>query len=159
MYLRRVLRFDIVVGLLGDPSIEVRLMASQTFGSLLRCPLVSSPLCSENDCAEIRNLISQFSRDASTGVSLDLRHAAVLGLAAIICSFPYSVPHYAPSLVDVLALHVSVKDPIGSTARNALQTFWHTHQEMWHLFQHLFSENQKQILTERHGGNSSSYFA
>ncbi|KAK7691506.1 hypothetical protein QCA50_004905 [Cerrena zonata] len=86
------------------------------------------------------------------------RHAAVLGICAIINSYPYTVERWMPHLIaDVLAEHTYDPAPISSTARKCASDFRKTHQDTWHEDSKKFTEDQLSALATLISG--SSYYA
>ncbi|KAH3760632.1 proteasome activator complex subunit 4 [Pelomyxa schiedti] len=153
-------RFDFVISMLSHNTIEVRNMASQSLGSLLQCPIVNTPYDMSAPTG-LDALASRFLKEATTGTSPEARHGGVLGLCALLATCPYSVPPYAPRLVSLLADIASSSEPTFTitSAKAALQQFWHTHQgSTWHLYKHLFDEAQMQALLEGRATNIH-YFA
>lgn len=149
----REMLFDAVGDMLADPQLEVRDCASATLAGMIRC----SPATIRNPI--IQNLIARFkqqladnpmpkrkrpSASAEGGAGTDTpvdtqkqivrRHAAVLGLGALIEAFPYATPP-PPWMPDVLA-HLARKpatDPgvVGKAAKAVLAEFKKTRQDSW----------------------------
>lgn len=94
---------------------------------------------------------------SSLGYALALRklHAAILGVCAIIDSYPYSVEKWMPSLLaDVLAEHTYDPVPISTTVRKCAQNFKKTHQDTWHEDSTKFDEEQLSSLSTLLTGSS-----
>ena len=71
------------------------------------------------------------SRTAPT-YSLALRklHAAILGICALIDSFPYTIESWMPALLtDVLAEHTYDPTPVSTAVRKCASSFKKTHQD------------------------------
>ena len=101
------------------------------------------------------------------------RHAAVLGICAIIDSYPYTVERWMPQLItDVLAEHTYdpvrtsllprvrfvnmnvLQIPIASTARKCGSNFRKTHQDTWHEDSKQFTDTQLSALATLITGSS-----
>ncbi|KAI0762664.1 ARM repeat-containing protein [Fomes fomentarius] len=67
-------------------------------------------------------------RDPTYADSLRSLHSAILGLCALIESFPYSVEPWMPPLTEVLANHATDPVPISTTIRKCASEFKKTHQ-------------------------------
>lgn len=141
----REMLFDAVGNMLADPQLEVRDCASATLAGMIRC----SPASIRKPIIEA--LIARFKQQLAdnpmpkrsrggTDTPVDTqkqiirRHAAVLGLGALIEAFPYATP--PPSwMPDVLA-HLARKpatDPgvVGKAAKSVLAEFKKTRQDSW----------------------------
>lgn len=84
------------------------------------------------------------------------RHAAVLGLCAIISAFPYEVPEWMPSTLAFLANKASGdRGMISMSVKKTLGDFKKTHQDTWSMDQKLFNEDELEALE---GVFSPNYF-
>jgi hypothetical protein len=80
--------------------------------------------------------------------ALSARHAAALTLAAVLQSFPYSVPSFMPAVCVALADASRDPQPLKDTVHKALGEFWRTHYDQWHShFKQLFNEAQLSALS------------
>lgn len=145
--------FDCVATMLEDTQFEVRQGASSTLSGMIRCSptnlrnqlvdelntrftkmLLSSPLPKK-----LRKGVS----DAPTGTSTPTpehtklvltRHAAVLGLGALVQAFPYSSPppSWMPGVLTTLANKAN-NDPgmVGKSVKTILSDFRKTRQDTW----------------------------
>jgi len=59
---------------------------------------------------------------------LRTRHAAVLGLIALIRAYPFTVPEWMPPLIDYLSKYATDPSPISNTLRTFGAEFQKTHQ-------------------------------
>ncbi|KAK3074880.1 Proteasome activator BLM10 [Teratosphaeriaceae sp. CCFEE 6253] len=163
--------------MLHDPQLEVRLGAAATLGGMVRC----SPL--EFREASITSLKTHFTdllvknplpkrprgaaRD-STGTSTPTaegnkltlsRHAAVLGLGALVQAFPYTSPppSWLPEVLATLAGRAA-SDPgsVGKSVKSILSDFKKTRQDTWHVDVKAFKPEQ---LEDLEGVLWKSYFA
>ncbi|KAK9469620.1 hypothetical protein V1512DRAFT_250751 [Lipomyces arxii] len=172
--------FDCVFRLLSDPQLEVRDTAATTLSGMIRC----SPTAFRNTI--VIKLQKQFtkmlqdnrlpgrSRSASS-VKLDVelrspsnseynvailnRHAAVLGLSALVQAFPYQSPppKWIPDVLTTLAKKAA-NDPgmVGRSVKTALGEFKKTRQDTWHVDSKVFETEQ---LEDLEGVLWRSYFA
>ena len=147
--------FECVASMLNDPQLEVRIGAMTTLSGMIRCSpvtlrdnivqdlnkrftnmLLKSPLPKK-----ARNLPSA----ASTGTSTPTpehtklvltRHAAVLGLGALVQAFPYTSPPppWIPGVLTTLANKANA-DPgmVGKSVKSILADFKKTRQDTWHM--------------------------
>lgn len=166
----REMLFDAVGDMLADPQLEVRDCASNTLAGMIRC----SPMSIRNPI--IKSLIDRFKQQlrdnpmpkrkqpgtdtpVDTNKQIIRRHAAVLGLGALIEAFPYATP---PPLwmPDVLA-HIARKPAtdagvVGKAAKSILAEFKKTRQDSWMVDQKYFTPEQ---LEDLEGVLWKSYFA
>ena len=147
--------FECVASMLEDPQLEVRLGASSTLSGMIRC----SPVTLRTNIVDTLNgrltkmlLNSPLPKKpkhgasgASTGTSTPTpeqnkivltRHAAVLGLGALVQAFPYSSPppSWIPGVLTTLANNASA-DPgmVGKSVKSILSDFKKTRQDTWHM--------------------------
>lgn len=66
--------------------------------------------------------------DANYDKVLRTRHAAVLGLIALIRAYPFTVPEWMPALIDHLSKYATDPSPISNTLRTFGAEFQKTHQ-------------------------------
>ena len=150
--------FDCVSSMLEDSQLEVRLGASSTLSGMIRC----SPVALRTSVVEM--LSQKFTKmlldsplpkkkrtgatgatgATSTGTSTPTpehakliisRHAAVLGLGALVQAFPYSSPppRWIPGILATLATKANA-DPgvVGKSVKSILSDFKKTRQDTWH---------------------------
>lgn len=147
--------FECVASMLEDPQLEVRLGASSTLSGMIRC----SPVTLRANIVETLNTrLTKMLLDsplpkkpklgasaASTGTSTPTpeharlvltRHAAVLGLGALVQAFPYSSPppQWIPGVLTTLANKANA-DPgmVGKSVKSILSDFKKTRQDTWHM--------------------------
>jgi proteasome activator subunit 4 len=136
--------FDAVSDMLGDPQLEVRLGAATTLAGMIRC----SPLRLRTSIIE--TLIAKFTTSLQAnpmprkipGTDTPVahtrqvirRHAAVLGLGALVQAFPYATPPpgWMPEVLAGLARRAA-SDPgaVGKTVKGVLADFKKTRQDTW----------------------------
>ncbi|GLB36441.1 putative protein with domain of unknown function (DUF3437) [Lyophyllum shimeji] len=149
---------DVLLECLGDENVEVREMASKALSGIVRCSQRQSILPLKNRFVALtRKIALPPRRDPSYAESLRSLHSAILGLCALIESFPYSVEPWIPPLTEVLAPHATDPPPISTTIRKCASEFKKTHQDTWHKDQYMFNEDQLQSLSTMLVG--TSYYA
>jgi proteasome activator subunit 4 len=115
---------------------------------------INTPPRSGTSTPEGLDSLLRLNKDAET---LIRRHAAVLGLSAIITAFPYEVPEWMPSTLAFLANRASGdRGMISTSVKKTLGEFKKTHQDTWLMDQKLFNEDELEALE---GVFSSNYFA
>ncbi|KAI9806771.1 MAG: hypothetical protein M1825_006228 [Sarcosagium campestre] len=140
------LLFDCVADMLEDTQLEVRLGASTTLSGMVRC----SPVALRSSIVEA--LKQKFTRllhtsplpkrngtgtptPEHTKIVLK-RHAAVLGLGALVQAFPYTSPppKWLPEVLATLAVKAAA-DPgmVGKSVKSVLSEFKKTRQDTWHV--------------------------
>ena len=136
--------FDAVADMLEDTQHEVRMGASTTLAGMIRC----SPIALRNNV--IISLKEKFTDSLmknpmpkkKTGVSTPVhtnqqvirRHAAVLGLGALVTAFPYATPppEWMPEILALLASRAANDaGAIGKTVKTILADFKKTRQDTW----------------------------
>lgn len=174
--------FDCVATMLGDSQHEVRAGASTTLSGMIRCSpvelrdkmvlkllnrftksLIDHPLPKRP-----RIFRSGFSSATSTGTSTPTpehtklvitRHAAVLGLGALIQAFPYMSPppQWMPGALVTLS-NKAAGDPgiVGQSVKSIISEFKKTRQDTWHIDVKSFEPDQVEDLA---GVLWKSYFA
>lgn len=138
--------YDYVAGQLQDSQLEVRVGAATTLSGMIRC----SP--EDLRVTIIQDLASKFSdhltnnplpRRKTAGVQTEEqskliigRHAAVLGLGALVEAFPYTSPPppWIPGILATLASK-GAGDPgmVGKSAKSIVSDFRKTRQDTWHI--------------------------
>ncbi|KAL2361630.1 hypothetical protein RJZ56_005488 [Blastomyces dermatitidis] len=174
--------FDCIACMLEDTQPEVRSGASATLSGMIRCSparlrtdmvlklrdrftkaLVDNPLPKKP-----RRLGSGVSSGVSTGASTPnpehtrlvlTRHAAVLGLGALIQAFPYASPppQWMPGVLITLS-NKAAGDPgiVGQGVKSIISEFKKTRQDTWHIDVKAFAPDQVEDLA---GVLWKSYFA
>jgi proteasome activator subunit 4 len=182
---------DALLDCLADENVEVREMASKALSGVVRCsqrqsivPLkVRSALRPGARATNSHDPQNRFvalarksrlpaRRDAGYADALKALHSAILGLCALIESYPYTVETWMPPLTDsayparicrgwmltathtVLATHATDPPPISTTIRKCASEFKKTHQDTWHKDQAAFDEDQLQNLSTMLVGTS-----
>lgn len=149
---------ELVLVCLGDENVEVREMAAKTLAGILRCsqrhriiPLrvgnirhrsrsfVFDMIIQNRFVAAVRQLRLPSRQEASYATDSRALHSAILGLCALVDSFPYSVESWMPPLTEgkclishehaslnngpVLAAHITDPVPISTTIRKCASEF------------------------------------
>ncbi|KAL9019161.1 MAG: hypothetical protein Q9185_003542 [Variospora sp. 1 TL-2023] len=160
--------YDCVATMLEDSQLEVRLGASSTLSGMIRC----SPI--EMRTRMIEKLKQQFTQmlddsplpkkakgnlsARSTGTNTPTpehsklvlsRHAAVLGLGALVQAFPYTSPppSWIPGVLTTLANKAN-NDPgmVGKSVKSILSDFKKTRQDTWQMDLKAFTQEQAEDL-------------
>ncbi|CAK7231597.1 Proteasome activator BLM10 [Sporothrix bragantina] len=183
---QRELIFDAVGDMLADTQLEVRDSAAATLAGMIRCspasirnPIIDSlkrrfkEQLHENPMPKRKRSVAQASGVAALAASsesgrdtpIDMqrqvirRHAAVLGLGALIEAFPYATPPPAwmPDVLSHLATRTA-NDPgvVGNATKSILAEFKKTRQDTWTVDQIYFTPEQ---LEDLEGVLWKSYFA
>ena len=138
--------FDCVSAMLGDVQLEVRMGAATTLSGMIRC----SPIALRD--RKVSSLKSHFTgmlaknplpkrRIPGTPTPEQnklvlTRHAAVLGLGALIQAFPYTSPPPAwlPDILATLARKAAMDaGMVGKSVKSILADFKKTRQDTWHV--------------------------
>ncbi|KAF7319927.1 Membrane protein [Mycena kentingensis (nom. inval.)] len=144
---------------LDDEVVDVREMAATTLSGVLR-------LSPRRHIITLRDRFVQLIRkshlparsDPTYARSIRQRHAAILGVCALVESSPYTVEKWTPSLLtDILAEHTYDPAPISTTVRKTARNFSRTHRDTWHEDSARFNEDQLAALSTLLTG--SSYYA
>ncbi|ENH65686.1 Proteasome activator complex subunit 4 [Fusarium oxysporum f. sp. cubense race 1] len=164
--------FTAVSDMLGDTQLEVRSCASTTLAGMIRCsprrirdPTIARLKARFEDELE-RNPMPKRNRHlAGTDTPVDIhkqitrRHAAILGLGALIEAFPYATPppEWMPEVLAMLARKAAA-DPgvVGKATKTILSEFKKTRQDSWTVDQKYFTSEQ---LEDLEGVLWKSYFA
>ncbi|KAI0390234.1 hypothetical protein F5Y17DRAFT_80213 [Xylariaceae sp. FL0594] len=160
--------FDAVGDMLSDSQLEVRTVAGSTLAGMIRCSpvVIRNPIIAALK-ARFEKQLDKNPRPKRKAPGTDTpsgdtqivvkRHAAVLGLGALIEAFPYATP--PPSwMPEVLARLATASDPgiVGKATKAILSEFKKTRQDSWVLDQKYFTSQQ---LEDLEGVLWKSYFA
>ncbi|KAJ7071321.1 hypothetical protein C8F01DRAFT_1216892 [Mycena amicta] len=141
---------------LDDEVADVREMAATTLSGVLR-------LSPRRHILTLRDRFVQLIRkshipprtDPTYARSVRQRHAAILGVCALIESSPYTVEKWTPGLLtDILAEHTYDPAPISTTVRKTARNFSRTHRDTWHEDSARFNEDQLAALSTLLTGSS-----
>jgi len=136
--------FDAVAEMLEDSQHEVRMGASTTLAGMIRCSPVAlrnnilSSLKTKFTEALKKNPMPKKTPGTNTPVNSNQqiirRHAAVLGLGALVTAFPYATPppEWMPEVLALLASRASNDaGAIGKAVKTILADFKKTRQDTW----------------------------
>ncbi|KAK3316013.1 hypothetical protein B0H66DRAFT_560113 [Apodospora peruviana] len=167
---QRQMLFDAVGDMLADAQLEVRDCASATLAGMIRCSPASirNPIIDQlKDRFEFQLKLNPMPKKKVPGTDTPIdvhkqvvrRHAAVLGLGALIEAFPYATPppRWMPEVLAHLATHTA-SDPgvVGKATKSILSEFKKTRQDSWGVDQKYFTSEQ---LEDLEGVLWKSYFA
>lgn len=165
---------------LEDSQLEVREAAAETLAGMIRCSpvkeqaelinrlqrqfrqslishkIVRRPGIPRN--AEERRLMSGTSTPTSEVQTVSIkRHAAVLGLGALVTAFPYKSPppKWIPQILTTLASVASEPGMTGKSVKSLLGSFKNTRTDTWHIDSKVFTSEQ---LEDLEGVLWKSYF-
>uniref|UniRef100_F1KQG9 Proteasome activator complex subunit 4 n=1 Tax=Ascaris suum TaxID=6253 RepID=F1KQG9_ASCSU len=137
---------DLVHSALIHPQAEVRIEASDCLTSLIHC----GHYVVENEFIE-----SLFVK--ANDEDLSLRHGAILGLSAIICAFPFTIPPNVVGVIIRFCKHGSSKDSIiRVTVTNTLRSFLNTHHDK--LSEHCNRDAYKPLVDAIRNVMSPNYY-
>ncbi|KAE9410746.1 ARM repeat-containing protein [Gymnopus androsaceus JB14] len=128
---------------LDDEVVDVREMAAQTLSGVIRLSPKSSILTLKNRFVRLaKNSHIPDKQDPTYNKCVRQRHAAILGICALVDSYPYSAEHtYDPI-------------PISTTVRKCASNFKKTHQDTWHEDSKKFDDQQLAALSTLLTGSS-----
>ncbi|EGS19696.1 putative proteasome activator protein [Thermochaetoides thermophila DSM 1495] len=176
---QREMLFDAVGDMLADPQLEVRDCAAATLAGMIRCSprAIRDPIIyalkerfekqlKDNPMPKRRragpgapNAASGTETPAEVQRQIVRRHAAVLGLGALVEAFPYATPppRWMPEVLAHLATRAA-SDPgvVGKATKGILAEFKKTRQDSWGVDQKYFTSEQ---LEDLEGVLWKSYFA
>jgi proteasome activator subunit 4 len=153
--------FDAVGDMLADPQLEVRDCARATLAGMIRCspatvrePIIATlnarfmAQLAANPMPPRRNRLPGHQGGTETPVDVQRqivrRHAAVLGLGALIEAFPYATPppKWMPEVLAHLATRAA-SDPgiVGKATKGILAEFKKTRQDSWSVDQKVCSHH------------------
>ncbi|KAG6845633.1 hypothetical protein H0H87_005840 [Tephrocybe sp. NHM501043] len=150
---------EVLCSCLDDEVVEVREMAATTLSGILRLSPRRSVLTLKDRFARLaKNSHIPARQDPNYNKAIRQRHAAILGICALVDSYPYTVEKWMPALLtNVLAEHTYDPIPISTTVRKCASNFKRTHQDTWHEDSKRFDEDQLAALSTLLTG--SSYYA
>ncbi|KAM5538277.1 hypothetical protein V8D89_008164 [Ganoderma adspersum] len=151
---------EVVCRCLDDEVVEVREMAATTLSGILRLSPRRSVLALKDRFVRLikNSKLPDDRKSPAYNTAIRQLHAAILGVCALIDSYPYTIERWMPELVtDVLAEHTYDPIPISTTVRKCAGTFRKTHQDTWHEDSKRFTEEQLAALSTLLSG--SSYYA
>ncbi|KAF7437108.1 hypothetical protein PC9H_003942 [Pleurotus ostreatus] len=150
---------EVLCRCLDDEIVEVREMAATTLSGILRLSPRRSVITLKDRFVRLaKNSHIPERQSPDYNKALRQRHAAILGICALVDSYPYTVEKWMPDLLaNVLAEHTYDPIPISTTVRKCASNFKKTHQDTWHEDSKKFNEDQLIALSTLLTG--SSYYA
>ncbi|KAI0001825.1 hypothetical protein BJV77DRAFT_16959 [Russula vinacea] len=144
---------------LDDEVVEVREMAATTLSGVLRLSPRRSQLTLKDRFVKLLRSSPLPNRQSPVyNAAIRQRHAAILGICALVDSYPYTVERWMPELLaNILAEHAYDPIPISLTVQKCASNFKRTHQDTWHEDSKRFTEDQLVALSTLLTG--SSYYA
>jgi proteasome activator subunit 4 len=76
------------------------------------------------------------------------RHAAVLGIAAVVLAFPYDLPKWMPKALVILSESSHDPAPIRTTITETFGEFKRTHQDNWETHKQKFTSDELYVVSE-----------
>jgi proteasome activator subunit 4 len=132
-------------------------LAQQTLSGVIQCSqhgLVSTLLKQFYELLEQSKIPKV--KDVVYHQILNKRHAAVLGISAVVLAFPYELPHWMPLALITLSQCSHDPMPIKSTITNTFGEFKRTHQDTWEYDKLLLTPNELSAISDLF--YSQSYF-
>jgi len=150
---------EVICRCLDDEVVEVREKAATTLSGILRLsPRRSVLALKERFLRLLRKTVIPDRKAPTYNLAIRQRHAAILGICALVDSYPYTVEKFMPELLtSVLAEHTYDPAPISTTIRKCASSFRKTHQDTWHEDSKRFTDDQLSTLSTLLTG--SSYYA
>jgi len=150
---------EVLCKCLDDEVVEVREMAATTLSGVLRLSPRRSVLTLKDRFTRLSRSSHIPARESPTyNKAIRQRHAAILGICALVDSYPYTIEKWMPELLtNVLAEHTYDPIPISTTVRKCASNFRKTHQDTWHEDSKNFNDDQLAALSTLLTG--SSYYA
>ncbi|KAJ7169566.1 hypothetical protein C8R46DRAFT_1162360 [Mycena filopes] len=147
---------EVLCKCLDDEVVDVREMAATTLSGILR-------LSPRRHVLTLRDRFVQLIKkshipprqDPGYAKGVRQRHAAILGVCALVDSVPYTVEKWTPDLLtNILAEHTYDPAPISTTVRKCARNFSRTHRDTWHEDSARFDEDQLAALSTLLTGSS-----
>ncbi|KAI5124439.1 hypothetical protein M0805_008323 [Coniferiporia weirii] len=147
---------EVICRCLDDENVEVREMAATTLSGILRVsPRHSVITLKDRFVRLVRAHELPVRGNPGYAAALRKRHAAILGICALVDSFPYTVESWMPSLLtDVLAERTYDPTPVSTAVRRCASSFKKTHHDTWHEDVKRFSDDQLSALSALLTGSS-----
>ncbi|KAF8058272.1 hypothetical protein FPV67DRAFT_1786012 [Lyophyllum atratum] len=151
---------EVLCKCLDDEVVEVREMAATTLSGILRLSPRRSVLTLKDRFIRLaKNSHIPERNDPDYSKAIRQRHAAILGICALVDSYPYTVEKWMPELLtNILAEHTYDPIPISTTVRKCASNFKRTHQDTWHEDAKRFNEDQLAALSTLLTGSSYSRY-
>ncbi|KAG1867785.1 hypothetical protein DFJ58DRAFT_859984 [Suillus subalutaceus] len=150
---------DVLCHCLDDEVVEVREMVGTTLSGILRLSPRRSVVTLKDRFVKLAGKIQLPDRISPVyNAAVRQRHAAIIGICALIDSFPYTIEKWMPGLLTTVMLeHTYDPIPISTTIHRCASNFRKTHQDTWHEDSRRFTDDQLAALSTLLTG--SSYYA
>lgn len=150
---------DVLCQSLDDEVVEVREMVGTTLSGILRLSPRRSVVTLKDRFVKLAGKIQLPDRVSPVyNAAVRQRHAAIIGICALIDSFPYTIEKWMPGLLTTVMLeHTHDPIPISTTIHRCASNFRKTHQDTWHEDSRRFTDDQLAALSTLLTG--SSYYA
>ncbi|KAI6153365.1 hypothetical protein BKA82DRAFT_3971276 [Pisolithus tinctorius] len=147
---------DVLCKCLDDDVVEVREMAGTTLSGILRLSPRRSVLNLRDRFVKLASKSRLPNRESlEYNPSLRQRHAAIIGICALVDSFPYTIEKWMPELLTTVMLeHAHDPIPISTTIHRCASNFRKTHQDTWHEDSRRFTEDELAALSTLLTGSS-----
>ncbi|KAI0768547.1 hypothetical protein BD413DRAFT_614418 [Trametes elegans] len=148
---------EVICRCLDDEVVEVREMAATTLSGILRLSPRRSVIALKDRFVRLikNSRLPQDKKSPAYNPALRQLHAAILGVCALIDSYPYTIERWMPDLLtNVLAEHTYDPIPVSTTVRKCASMFRKTHQDTWHEDSKKFTEEQLAALSALLSGSS-----
>ncbi|KAH7923993.1 hypothetical protein BV22DRAFT_1196262 [Leucogyrophana mollusca] len=150
---------DVLCKSLDDEVVEVREMVGTTLSGILRLSPRRSVITLKDRFVKLAKKSPIPDRNSPVyNAAIRQRHAAIIGICALIDSFPYTIEKWMPALLTTVMLeHAYDPIPISTTIHKCASNFRKTHQDTWHEDSRRFTDDQLAALSTLLTG--SSYYA
>lgn len=150
---------DVLCQCLDDEVVEVREMVGTTLSGILRLSPRRSVVTLKDRFVKLAGKVQLPDRVSPVyNAAVRQRHAAIIGICALIDSFPYTIEKWMPGLLTTVMLeHTHDPIPISTTIHRCASNFRKTHQDTWHEDSRRFTDDQLAALSTLLTG--SSYYA
>lgn len=154
--------------MLNDSQLEVRETAAETLSGMIRCsPVQEQAQLIKTLSTQFNTLLSTYKfpkpKRTKTGAIISSgtstpsseyqqislkRHAAVLGLGALVAAFPYKSPppKWVPQILATLAVVAPDPGMVGKSVKTLLGDFKNTRNDTWHIDSKAFTTEQLEDL-------------
>ncbi|EGN99641.1 hypothetical protein SERLA73DRAFT_159863 [Serpula lacrymans var. lacrymans S7.3] len=148
---------DMLCKCLDDEVVEVREMVGTTLSGILRLSPRRSVITLKDRFVKLakKSHIPEQRNTIPYALAIRQRHAAIIGICALIDSFPYTIEKWMPELLtSVLVEHTFDPIPISTTVHKCASNFRKTHQDTWHEDCRRFNDDQLAALSTLLTGSS-----
>lgn len=154
--------------MLNDSQLEVRELAAETLSGIIRCSPIQeqaelvrtlstkfTDMLHKHKFPKSRRLLGNTPLGSGTSTpSVEYqqiavkRHAAVLGLGALVSAFPYKSPppKWVPQILATLSVVASDPGMVGKSVKTLLGDFKNTRTDTWHIDSKAFTHEQLEDL-------------